>query len=126
MELKDILTNYRYENRISQREFARRCNLSNSLISILEMGKNPQTGKKPTPDIDTYKKIASGMNITVHKLFQMIGDSEMVDLNQRNTILVTDSELMTKLLVNMDYDDYKTVMDIFEKTERKMKEKGEL
>lgn len=126
MELKDLLTNYRYQNRISQREFARRCNLSNSLISILEMGKNPQTGKKPTPDIDTYKKIASGMGITVHKLFQMIGDSEMVDLNQRAFVLVTDSELMTKLLVNMDSEDYKTVMEIFEKTERKMREKGEL
>lgn len=126
MELKDVLANYRYTHRISQREFARRCNLSNSLISILEMGKNPQTGKKPVPDIDTYKKIASGMNITVHKLFEIIGDSEMVDLNQKATILVTDSEIITKLLVNMDSADYKTVMEIFEKTERKMRERGEL
>lgn len=51
MDLKDILIQYREENRISQRELARRCGLSNAQISILEYGKNKQTGRKPTPDI---------------------------------------------------------------------------
>ena len=70
MELKEILTNYRKENDLSQREFARRCGLSNSLISILEMGKNPQTKKKMAPDLDTYRKLANAMGISVQKLFE--------------------------------------------------------
>lgn len=80
MELRKIISNYREENRISQREFARRCGLSNSLISILEMEKNPQTGKRMAPDLETYKKLAEGMGIRVHDLFEMIGDSELVNI----------------------------------------------
>lgn len=82
MELCEILTDFRRKEKISQREFARRSGLSNSLISILEMGVNPQTGKKPTPDIDTYKKIADAMGIKVHALFRMIGNSELIDITE--------------------------------------------
>ena len=46
MKLEELLKQYRAENKISQRELARRCDLSNSLISLFEMGKNPQTGKQ--------------------------------------------------------------------------------
>lgn len=80
MEIKDIILNFRKENKISQREFARRCELSNSLISVLEMGINPQTGKKNSPDLITYKKLASGMGITLQDLLDMLDDSEVISL----------------------------------------------
>lgn len=80
MELKDLLLKFREENGISQREFSRRSGLSNSLISILEMGMNPQTGKKMSPDLETYRKIASVMGITVQALFETLGESEYVHL----------------------------------------------
>ena len=76
MDLKDILIKYREENRISQRELARRCGLSNAQISILEYGMNKQTGRKPTPDIITLQKLANGMGITVKELFDFMEDIE--------------------------------------------------
>lgn len=81
MELKDVLLNFRQENKVSQRELARRSGLSNSLISILEMGVNPQTGKKMSPDLDTYRKIATGMGISVQSLFEKLDDTELVSLS---------------------------------------------
>lgn len=78
MKLEDLIKKYREDNDISQREFARRCGLSNSLISIFEMGKNPQTGKTISPDLETYRKLANGMGISIQKLFEMLGDGAMV------------------------------------------------
>ena len=126
MELGEVLINYREENRISQRELARRCGLSHALISILEMGKNRQTGKKSTPDTETYKKLAAGMGMTVQTLFEKLGDSEMVNLDSNRAIIIPDSELFTKILLRMPPEDYKTIMEIMERTERMMRENGEL
>jgi len=81
MELKDVIINYRKENGLSQREFARRCGLSNSLISLLEMGINPQTGKKMSPDLVTYKKLATGMGTTVQAIFEKLDESERISLS---------------------------------------------
>lgn len=81
MELKDVLKNYRVEEKISQREFSRRCGLSNSLISLLEMGVNPQTGKKISPDLATYKKLAIGMGISAQELFEKLDKTELIALS---------------------------------------------
>ena len=72
MKLSDLIKNYREENGISQREFARRCGLSNSLISILEMGVNPQTGKPTEPDARTYRRLANGMGMTASDLSKLL------------------------------------------------------
>ena len=41
-------------------------------------------------------------------------------------IIISNSELFRKIIMNMEPQDYETVMKIFEKTELKMKERGEL
>lgn len=69
MKLSSMIKQYREENKLSQREFAKLCGLSNSLISILEMGVNPQTGKEMEPDMRTYRRIADGMGISTEALF---------------------------------------------------------
>jgi len=69
MELRVLLKRYRRDHGLSQREFARQCNLSHALISLLEMGENPQTGKAMSPDLETYQKLAGGMGITTDQLF---------------------------------------------------------
>ena len=79
MELKDVLKAYRAENGLSQREFAKRCGLSNTHISNLEAGVNPQTGKKTVSDIGTYQKIAAAMGMSLRELFDKIGDQEYID-----------------------------------------------
>lgn len=80
MKLSELIKQYREENNISQREFGRRCDLSNSLISILEMGKNPQTQKAMTPDFATYRKLANGMGMSVQMLFEKLDDGALVSL----------------------------------------------
>lgn len=81
MKLSEILKSYRAENKISQRELARRCGLSNSLISLMEMGKNPQTGKTMSQDLGTYKKLAEGMQTSLQALFEKLGNDAAVDLS---------------------------------------------
>ena len=66
---------------MSQREFAKRCNLSNSYISFIENECNPKTGRPMTPTIEQYKKIADGMSITVQELFESLDVDSPVKLN---------------------------------------------
>lgn len=80
MKLSDVLKNYREEHKISQRELARRCKLSHSSINLIEKGENPQTGKAMSQDMETYKKIADGMGITVQNLFETLGDDAAVQI----------------------------------------------
>ena len=80
MKLGELIVQYRQNNSISQREFARRAELSNSLISIIEKGVNPQTGKEMSPDLETYKKIAMAMGISMQTLFEQLGNDATVDL----------------------------------------------
>ena len=72
MKLSELLKDYRQQNELSQREFARRCGLSNSLISILEMGVNPQTGNPMEPDARTYRRLADGMGLTTAALSDLL------------------------------------------------------
>ena len=129
MDLKDIIINFRTENRISQREFARRCGLSNAQISILEYGKNKQTGRKPVPDIITMKKIADGMGIELQALFEMIGDSEFVHLNTRQDsypIVIPNTDRFLRIMACMTPEDYETIMKIYTRTYDRMKKNGEI
>ena len=129
MDLKDIIINYRTENRLSQREFARRCGLSNAQISILEYGKNKQTGRKPVPDIITMKKIADGMGIQLNALFEMIGDSEFVHLNTRQDqypIVIPNTDRFLRIMAAMTPEDYEQIMKIYTRTYDRMKKNGEI
>ena len=129
MDLKDIIIKYREDNKISQREFARRTGLSNAQISILEYGKNKQTGRKPVPDIITMKKLADGMGITLQALFEMIGDSEFVHLNTRPDsypIVIPNTDRFIRIMASMAPEDYQTIMRIYTKTYDRMRENGEI
>lgn len=81
MKLSELIIDFRTRMNISQREFSRRCDLSNSYISFLENEKNPRTGKPIIPTIDQYKKLADGMGMTVHRLFELLDDDAPVDIS---------------------------------------------
>lgn len=85
MKLHDAITSYRLETGLSQREFAKRCNLSHNTISLLEKGVNPRSGKSLIPDTMTYKKIADGMGITMDELFMKLDQTEFVSLGTTMT-----------------------------------------
>lgn len=129
MDLKDIIINFRTENGISQREFAKRCGLSNAQISILEYGMNKQTGRKPTPDIITLKKISDGMCIPLQSLLDQIGSSEFVSINTRRDsypIVIPNTDRFLRIMAHMAPEDYEKIMEIYTRTYDRMKEEGEV
>ena len=81
MKLGELIVDYRTKMSISQREFSRRCDLSNSYISFLEKGINPKTGKPLAPTIEQYKKIARGMSISLQRLFELLDEDAPVDIS---------------------------------------------
>lgn len=80
MKISEIIQNYRHNNDISQRELARRCDLSNTYISFLEKEVNPKTGQEIEITLTQYKKLADGMGISINTLFEMLGDDAPVSL----------------------------------------------
>lgn len=74
MKLNDYVRNYREREGLSQREFALRCKMSHSYISMFEIGKNPATGKKLVPTGETLRKLAAGMRMTVDDLVKQVDD----------------------------------------------------
>lgn len=80
MKISEIIQNYRHNNDMSQRELARRCDLSNTYISFLEKEVNPKTGQEIEITLTQYKKLADGMGISINTLFEMLGDDAPVSL----------------------------------------------
>lgn len=129
MKLSAIITNYRTQAKISQREFARRCGLSNSYISFIENEYNPRTGKPIVPTLEQYQKIASCMGLTVHQLFEQLDEDSPVDLvgfdsEKSLPLFVPDTESFKQMVSYMSQEDYLTMMGIFERTYEKMKQMG--
>lgn len=81
MKLSSILLDYRNRMQISQRELARRCDLSNSYISFIENEYNPRTGKPIVPTLEQYQKLANGMGLSVQQLFELLDEDAPVDLH---------------------------------------------
>ncbi len=85
MKIGDFIKQYRDANNLSQREFAKRCNVSNGYISMLEEGKNPKTNEPIVPTLVTYGKIANAMGMTVNDLFSCIADMPITVSSIKNT-----------------------------------------
>lgn len=75
MTLGHIIAEYCDANGMSYRQFARACGLTNGYISMLVNGANPRTGKPLRPGMDTYVKLATGMHMSLDKLFSIMDDS---------------------------------------------------
>jgi len=92
MKLSKIIMDYREKMQISQREFSRRCGLSNSYISFIENEFNPRTKKPIVPTIIQYKKIADCMGISLQELFEMLDGDAPVDISPAITSDLTEEE----------------------------------
>ena len=78
MTIGEITSEYRAQNRLSQREFAAKCGISHSSLALLERGYNPQTGKPVIPKISQLKKIARGLGMSLHDLCLKADDMEIL------------------------------------------------
>jgi len=68
MTIREIIIKYREENKLSQRQFAERCGMSNGYISMLENDVNPSTGRPAVPSLSMLRKLAKGMNMSLDDL----------------------------------------------------------
>ena len=74
MYIGNIVKEYRYDNKISLREFAEKCGVSHGYIGMLEGGKNSKTGEPIIPTIAMMKKIAHGLGLSVNELIAKCDD----------------------------------------------------
>ena len=77
MKLGRILKDFRNLHKISMEEMAKRCGVSKAYIGFIESGINPSTGKSLAPSIDTLKKLANGMGMSIDDLIPLMGDDEI-------------------------------------------------
>lgn len=86
MLLGEIISNYRREHKLSQRQFAELCgDITNGYISMLENNRNPSTDKPIIPSIDKLKCIAHGMNMSLQSLLDLADDMP-VDLTENQEV----------------------------------------
>ena len=85
LKIGGLVKEYREKNNLSQREFAKRCGVSNGYISMLEEGKNPKTNEPIVPALATYAKIAKALGITVNDLFVKMDDAPITIGNKQTT-----------------------------------------
>lgn len=77
MTLGELIIEYREAHKLSQRQFASACGLTNGFISMLEANKNPKTGKPISPSFGSLKSLASAMNMSLQELLEIADDTEI-------------------------------------------------
>lgn len=75
MTLGELVKKYYTDNGLSQRQFAEKCGVDNSYISMLIHGKNNKTGKPLKPSLTKFNQLANGMDMTIDQLFEIIDDT---------------------------------------------------
>lgn len=85
MTLGAMILQYRTEHKLSQRQFAMKCGLSNGYIAMIERNMNPSTGKPIVPGLDQIKAIANAMGMTADTLIRSVDGNTPVSL-AKNTI----------------------------------------
>ena len=96
MILGEIITRYREEADLSQRQFALKCGLSNGYISMLEKNENPKTGQPIKPNIDQLNKIANAMGMTLADLLEKADDMPVTvnDVQKMSRKFIDDSVIV--------------------------------
>ncbi len=74
----------KYRGDMSLREFAEKCDISHTHLDSIEKGIDPRTGKPVRVTVDTLKKIAKTMGMTINDLLIQSGDVKIEDLNFDN------------------------------------------
>lgn len=70
----------KYRGDMSLRTFAEKCGISHTHLDSIEKGYDPRTGKPVSVTIETLKKIAAAMNMSVNDLLLKSGDVKLEDL----------------------------------------------
>lgn len=82
----DFIKQYRGET--SLRDFAKKCDISHTHLDSIEKGYDPRTGKPIRVTVETLKKIAKAMNMSINDLLIKSGDVKVSDLMFDNAELI--------------------------------------
>lgn len=74
----------KYRGDLSLREFADKCGISHTHLDSIEKGFDPRTGKPVRVTVETLKKIAKTMGMTINDLLINSGDVKISDLQFDN------------------------------------------
>ena len=77
MTISEYISRYLSENKLSQRQFAKNCGLSNGYISMLINNENPKTKKPLIPSLSALISLSKGMGITVDELIEQTDDIDV-------------------------------------------------
>lgn len=83
-----------YRGNQSLREFASKCGISHTHLDSIEKGIDPRSGKAVRITIDTLKKIAKAMNMSINELLIKSGevsDEQINNIKKVGTIQTTDN-----------------------------------
>lgn len=78
----------KYRGDMSLREFAEKCGISHTHLDSIEKGIDPRTGKPVSVTVETLKKIAKAMKMTINDLLIQSGDVKIEDLQFDNVELI--------------------------------------
>lgn len=74
----------KYRGKTSLRTFAEKCGISHTHLDSIEKGIDPRTGKPVSVTVETLKKIAKAMNMTINDLLIESGEVKIEDLTFDN------------------------------------------
>lgn len=75
-----------YRGNQSLREFAHKCGISHTHLDSIEKGIDPRSGKAVRITIDTLKKIAKAMNMSINELLIKSGEVSDEQINNIKTV----------------------------------------
>lgn len=118
MKLNELILDYCRKNGLSQRQFSEKIGISSGYLTMLIRNQNYNTKRTIQPTIDTYKKVAVGMGLSIDELFEAIDDApisipprgdveffSMGDLN-RHSIPIIGSVAGGEPIYDEDFDLY--------------------
>jgi transcriptional regulator with XRE-family HTH domain len=99
MKIGEKVAEYREQHGLSQREFARRCDLSHVIIGFLEKGERTD-GSPYLPRFDTIRKVARGMGTSAEALI-----SECEDFNLDISVGMEETPIYADILQSHSTDE---------------------
>ncbi len=114
MYLGELIKKYRNENKISQRDFAKTCNLSHTYIAALEKNIDQRTGKPIAPTLDTVKYISKAMNMSIETVLHLLENNQEFIMNKDAPKYNEDeyTGLNTDGLTEEDIEDIKAYIEV--------------
>ena len=115
MTIGTLIENYQREHLMSEREFAKKCGLSHTHINSLKKGVTT-SGKKFAPSVDTLRKVAQAMGLSLQTLMMSVDDLE-IKWEERDVAIPPEKMALINRVLVMDdaqLDRLSRLLDIVE------------